>query len=676
MRNIIYKSLFITAIIFFNFTFIRHCQGQWVNFDGPSGEMISDIAIQGNDLFVVSIDYGIFLTTDYGVSWKSINVGLNFSRITSIAVSGNNICAGTYNGVYRSSNYGMNWSTTDLSILRVHSIKIVGNKYFAATSEGLYSSSNNGNNWIKSGFDSLGINKLVVEGNDIYVCANDVYRSTNAGVSWTLLTQSLNPHAYISFASNGQNMVVGTYYAGLFYSTNGGNSWMPSSLYFEEINSLKFKGSNIYAAVWAYGVLVSSNYGSNWTPVNNGLSNLYSYAFEINDSNFFCGTLYGNIFRSINNGLNWNLLNHEMSGQSSMAMISRGSDILAGTFNGIYRSTDNGINWSVTNLSGPDIRTFSVKGTKIFAGGYFSGMYMSTDNGYNWNAINNGLTYSSVHSSAVFKSYVFTGTEGGLFRSSNDGMNWHYINISNGKISALAVNDTFVYAGTSNGLFISSDGGNSWTPSQLNKSITTLAVNNSQIYAGTRYYGVFHSTNNGTSWIQTSLNNLDIYSLYVVGNYIFAGVYDGIYLSTNNCQTWISNNQGFYFNSTIFSFGTNNNYLFAGVGGRGIWRRPISEIMKYINTNAVSFYGYSLEQNYPNPFNPMTAIRFQVIGYSDVSIKVYDVQGREVKTLVNETLQAGSYQTDWDASAYPSGVYFYRMVTNDFSETKRMMLIK
>ena len=92
---------------------------------------------------------------------------------------------------------------------------------------------------------------------------------------------------------------------------------------------------------------------------------------------------------------------------------------------------------------------------------------------------------------------------------------------------------------------------------------------------------------------------------------------------------------------------------------------------------------YSLSQNYPNPFNPRTVISFQLPVDSKVLIKIYDVQGREVETLVNERLQAGTYSTQWNASAYPSGVYFYRMVvrhggssTGDFNETRRMMLIK
>ncbi|MFZ4590311.1 MAG: T9SS type A sorting domain-containing protein, partial [Ignavibacteria bacterium] len=85
---------------------------------------------------------------------------------------------------------------------------------------------------------------------------------------------------------------------------------------------------------------------------------------------------------------------------------------------------------------------------------------------------------------------------------------------------------------------------------------------------------------------------------------------------------------------------------------------------------------YSLGQNYPNPFNPSTVVSFQLSVVSDVSLKVYDVQGREVQTLVNERLNAGTYEVKFDGSMLTSGVYFYRLFTDGFSDAKKMLLIK
>ena len=86
--------------------------------------------------------------------------------------------------------------------------------------------------------------------------------------------------------------------------------------------------------------------------------------------------------------------------------------------------------------------------------------------------------------------------------------------------------------------------------------------------------------------------------------------------------------------------------------------------------------GYVLEQNYPNPFNPSTTIRYAIPQSSQVSLKVYDVLGREVATLVNARQPAGVYVANFDATALPSGMYFYRLQAGSFSETRKMMLIK
>ncbi len=86
--------------------------------------------------------------------------------------------------------------------------------------------------------------------------------------------------------------------------------------------------------------------------------------------------------------------------------------------------------------------------------------------------------------------------------------------------------------------------------------------------------------------------------------------------------------------------------------------------------------GFKLGQNYPNPFNPVTNIEMDIQRSGSVKLVVYDILGKEVETLVNEHLSAGSYKVDWNASAYPSGVYYYRMQTENFSDTKKLILIK
>ena len=84
---------------------------------------------------------------------------------------------------------------------------------------------------------------------------------------------------------------------------------------------------------------------------------------------------------------------------------------------------------------------------------------------------------------------------------------------------------------------------------------------------------------------------------------------------------------------------------------------------------------FSLSQNYPNPFNPTTTIQYQIPELSFVKLKVYDVLGNEILTLVNEEKPAGNYKLNWNATNIPSGVYFYKIKAGSFVVTKKMVLL-
>jgi hypothetical protein len=86
--------------------------------------------------------------------------------------------------------------------------------------------------------------------------------------------------------------------------------------------------------------------------------------------------------------------------------------------------------------------------------------------------------------------------------------------------------------------------------------------------------------------------------------------------------------------------------------------------------------GFSLSQNYPNPFNPTTRIQYSVPSTQYISLKVYDVLGRELSTLVSEVKPPGTYTVEWDARGLPSGVYFYRMQAGHFTETRKLVLLR
>lgn len=96
----------------------------------------------------------------------------------------------------------------------------------------------------------------------------------------------------------------------------------------------------------------------------------------------------------------------------------------------------------------------------------------------------------------------------------------------------------------------------------------------------------------------------------------------------------------------------------------------VKEIQKNIPQN------FSLEQNYPNPFNPSTSIQFSLPEESDVTLKVFDVVGREAAELTNAHIMAGTYTASWNASSFASGMYFYKLTAKNYTSIKRVMLVK
>lgn len=99
-------------------------------------------------------------------------------------------------------------------------------------------------------------------------------------------------------------------------------------------------------------------------------------------------------------------------------------------------------------------------------------------------------------------------------------------------------------------------------------------------------------------------------------------------------------------------------------------------VLVAITQNSTIASEYKLSQNYPNPFNPSTKIDFSLPNSTNVELKIFDVLGREVYTLLNEEFAAGNYSVDFNASELPSGMYFYKLTSGEFSEVKKMVLIK
>ncbi len=359
-----------------------------------------------------------------------------------------------------------------------------------------------------------------------------------------------------------------------------------------------------------------------------------------------------------------------------------GANLFAGTSGGIYISTNDGQNWAQTSFGNLNVHSLASGGANIFAGTLYNGVYISTNNGLNWSqtALNNQFI------SAMFfnNGNIFAGTDGnGIYSSSNNGQNWTQT-LSNQHINSIILNGSYMYAGSGgNGVFISQNYGLTWTQSALdNQIIYALASFGQKVFAGTPV-GVLLSTNNGQTWgASPILPNLTIWSLAVSASNIFAGTDDwGVYLSTNSGANWTQRNEGMG-ELGIQTLVLSSNYIYAGTDKLSAFKRSLKEIIGIINYSSAIPKEFSIKQNYPNPFNPSTSIKFDLPPFTKgeaggfIILKIYNVLGKEVATLVNRQLQPGSYEVTWDASNFPSGVYFYKLQTENYSETKKMILLK
>jgi hypothetical protein len=237
-------------------------------------------------------------------------------------------------------------------------------------------------------------------------------------------------------------------------------------------------------------------------------------------------------------------------------------------------------------------------------------------------------------------------------------------------INCLASSDTSLFMGTPAGIFRSSNNGTSWTKVNTgltDTNVTALAVSGSTIFAG------------------TSTQTID--SVYEYNGWYFGAIAGGgIFRSTDNGATWAAVNAGFPAIQTqlrgaltdmdVRSLAVCGGTLFAGSYAGGVWQRPLSDMATSVEPKgAESPVQCRLEQNYPNPFNPSTNIQFSIVHRQLTIVKVYDVLGRVVATLVNEVKEPGSYTVQFDASSLASGVYFYRLQAGNFVQTKKLLLL-
>jgi hypothetical protein len=668
---------------------IEDCNCQWVQTNGVYGGSVRALTVCNNIIFA-GTNHGVFISNNQGADW--LQRGLSSYNILSLTVNGNNLFVGTYYGIFYSSNSGINWSSLILSI-NTNALYMSGNVVYAGTSQGVYKTTNLGLNWANIGFPGKNIGSIILQGNNIVIAKDStrlnntlssVFYSSDNGTTW--LQTNLSYVRINSFTSNATKIFAGG--NKIYYSTDSGVNWGLSYgdrgvLSVAADNNLIYAGTDYSDPDHFCKLLRSTNNGSNWNLISL-TSSTEIYSVAISGNSVFAGTYNKGLYKSSDNGSTWNI--NGFNFETVLCFTNNSSNLYAGADNnnGVFLSTNFGTSWAQTSLNNLDVYCLASNGSNVFAGPSGGQIYRSTNSGLNWiesHIANYGLIYAlAVDGNNVFAANNYYPC---LFRSTNNGINWTETSLNRVTVSLLIKNN-YIFAGTAyNGVFSSSDYGNTWIQTSLSqKQVNSIIINGNNIFAGTSESGVYKSSDNGINWIQTLLNNKVVYSLASYGNNIFAATQiSGVYLSTNSGTNWIQRNQG-WGEMSVRSLSIMGSYIFAGTEGYSVWRRLLSEIIGIQNISSEIPSKYSLYQNYPNPFNPVTKIRFDiqksVVGsqYSVVTLKVFDIPGKEITTLVNETLQPGSYEVTFDGSNLPSGIYFYQLKAGEFVDTKKLILLK
>lgn len=368
----------------------------------------------------------------------------------------------------------------------------------------------------------------------------------------------------------------------------------------------------------------------------------------------------------------------------------------------VYRSTDNGTSWTNIADKFPDkVYEIQSHGSELFAIVGINKIYSSADDGVTWTsksniAFANGAVMSLVSDGSTL--YAVS-NRNSIFKSDDSGNTWTQIDINYSSAQVLgfdfaAVGNKMVFCAVNLGSFISADGGTNW--SLINPSIIIGSAHafNSEIYGST--YGMY-KLNGNTEWTSITSgfpNGIGVSgstkSTISIGNKLvtyYTDVITGskIFSSDDEGNNWseVGNNLPTATTTSLNDFiDATPQYLYCYIyslfsaGATGVYRYPL-------NTTSVESEGneippeFSLSQNYPNPFNPETTIGYelQVSGYT--TLKVYDVLGREVATLVDEYKQAGEYIVRFNVEtrlgeSLPSGIYFYTLKVGDSRPEKRL----
>ncbi len=428
------------------------------------------------------------------------------------------------------------------------------------------------------------------------------------------------------------------------------------------------------------GILNTKNCFSQWAAVNLGTTNkLSDLCIPENNPNtiFIIGEVPSTgipyLYKSTNSGVNFTAITSFPSGfYAPRDIYFNGNDTgLVCGYPGLIATTTGGTNWSyMYNSAGTDTVLFS----KMCIGVYNS-MWL----------VGNVVYNTTFGQPAVIRCANLTGL-GAQFKRLVLPSSWSTYRLSS--VWAQDSNNCLVSVVTSNpGIIMkTTNGGVNWTNISINMETWNLigSDENNNVFAIGQLNGastIYSSSNFGTTW-NPVYSNSGTGALYGIGEEFIrdtmyaVGQNGTVVRSINSGYSWalqssITGNQlNAVYNkhhNTKFAFAVGDNGIMIKTTNGGIWVQNISTEVPA---------AFALEQNYPNPFNPETKIKFDVAKQSDVKIIVYDITGREVQTLVNENMKPGVYEVTFEGSGFTSGVYFYKLQTENFTETKRMILVK
>ena len=674
----------------------------WVTQSTTETNMLHDVFLADLNTGITVGENGTILhTTNGGASWGKAGSGLTTSHVFTLAAHDGDLFAGTSGGVFHSTNNGRNWTAINNGLTNsyVYTLVISADTLFAGTGEGVFASTDKGTNW----------------------------NTINSGLTYTSVRALI-----IAPGGLGEvNLLAGTDGGGVFSSTNGIN-WTQTSLDTVHVTSLTAAGTNLFAGTFD-GVFLSTDDGTSWTAVNSGLTNISVLSLAVAGANLFAGTSYGGVFLSTDNGTNW--VQTTLDSLYVPCLFASGSNLFAGTNGaGVFLSTDNGASWTAANanLRNLDINSFAASptgtsGTNVFLSAG-PGVFLSTNEGANWTQQSGGESLNSL----VFvdaNTGTAVGSHGTVLRTTDGGgtwMGWTY-QFSGATSSLYGVSFPDYEHGSAvgeNGTIIrTTNGGANWTPQQSGTAVSLRSVLFMDANKGTVVGDdgtILRTTDGGENWsTQSSGTTAPLTGVFFIDSVtaIVVGSYGTILRTTNGGVNWSPQSAGTFASLesvfftdintgtavgsygtilrttnggtswTLGSSGTNallrsvwftdaNNGTVVGANGT-ILRTTTGGVVWVQEDRRLGMPSqFSLNQNYPNPFNPTTQIRFVLPLTSHVSLKIYDLLGREVATLVNDERKPGTYEATWEAAGFSSGVYFYRLTADSFVETKKLVLMR